>query len=78
MGKKNRRLKAYMMLMDYNMKTLAEAVGMDKLSLSRKINGDRKFTEPEMMKISKTLECEVTDIFFEDELPIEQQFAVNE
>jgi transcriptional regulator with XRE-family HTH domain len=69
------RLLSAMTLNGYSISKLATEIGINQLTLSRKINGIRNFTELDMFKISKILQCKVTDIFFNTELPNEQQTA---
>ena len=78
MKNKNMKLLSYMALKGYNQTTLSKEIRMNKVTLCNKINGNREFKEPEMMLIANALECQVTDIFFNNELPNEQKFTKEE
>jgi len=73
LGFKNLRLKAVMAGLEITLDTLAKEIGVAKGSLSRKINGKRKFTEPEIEAVCRFLNKEPTEIFFDSMLSNEQQ-----
>ena len=61
MFKKN-EFRAAMVFHSYTVKTLAERLGIDPATLSRKINGHADFSRDEVAKIRKILSLSDTDV----------------
>lgn len=65
-----RLLRAKIVEMGFTQSTLADAIGISQMSLSRKINGLREFRLSEACKICEILHIEnPSQIFFTDDIP---------
>lgn len=63
-----KKLRIAMIEKDYNVAKLAEAIGVSKSALYRKIRGDSEFKMSEMLAICRVLDTKWKDIFFDAEL----------
>lgn len=66
--KKYKNLRVRMLMHDYNISSLAEAVGYSRVEISSVLNGKHKFTNKLKDKISEVLDIEPKDyyLFFDD------------
>ncbi len=59
-----RRLKSYVVGAGYTVSSLADKIGMSRVSLSSRVNGKIDFGRTEMNAIARVLEKKPEEIFF--------------
>lgn len=65
-----KKLKARMLMLDMNVESLAEKMGVNKVTMYRKMNSPEKLTQEEMERIAGIVDIDTVgmmDIFFSKE-----------